>query len=636
MADPASYRPTNVPTSPGVYRFRDDDGRVLYVGKARNLRARLANYFQPLHNLHPRTRSMVQAASSVQWTTVASEAEALTLEYTWIKEFTPRFNVVFRDDKSYPDLAVTTSEEIPRVFVTRGKHVRGNTYFGPYPNAGALRETLDLLLRVFPVRSCSAGVYRRAERAGRACLLGYIGKCSAPCVGRVSPEEHREIVADLVGFMRGDSREVIRRLEAEMQEASENLDFETAARRRDDLAAIERIQQRNAVVLPDGTDADVVGLVTDELQASVQVFYVRDGRIRGQRGWVTDRADDADLPVLVERLLLQAYGPVAEGIGSETGIPREVLVPELPVDVDVMRQWLAEIRGSAVQVRVPLRGAKRALMETVEQNAREALEAEKLRRGSDLASRSRAIEELQRDLGLAEPPLRIECYDISHTQGTYQVGSMVVFEDAVPRTKDYRTFNIRGEDGDGARDDTAALAEVLRRRFARRAETPSAPASGEVSAEDGETRAFAYEPGLLVIDGGAPQVEAAAAVLRELGESVPVISLAKRLEEVWVPDDPFPLILPRGSEGLYLLQRVRDEAHRFAISRHRARRAKGMTASLLDEIPGVGPARAKALLAHFGSMKRLRAATVEEVAEVRGVGPALARAVVDGLRDERT
>nr|NLD41170.1 excinuclease ABC subunit UvrC [Actinomycetales bacterium] len=637
MADPASYRPRNVPTSPGVYRFRDDDGRVLYVGKARNLRSRVSNYFQPLERLHPRTASMVTSASSVQWTTVETEAEALTLEYTWIKEFSPRFNVVFRDDKSYPYLAVTMAEEVPRAFVTRGAHTRGNRYFGPYPNVGALRETLDLLLRVFPVRSCSMGVYRRAQNAGRPCLLGYIEKCSAPCVGRVSPEEHRRIARQLCDFMAGNSDPVLRRLTAEMREAAAAQDYETAARRRDDLAAVERVLQRNVVVLPTGTDADVFALATDELQASVQVFFVRDGRVRGQRGWVSERADDAPAAELVERLLSQAYGAAAEGSDTEMGVPREVLVPHLPADVETMREWLRAIRGSHVDLRVPQRGDKRALMETVGQNAREALAAEKMRRGSDLASRSRAIEELQRDLGIPEPPLRIECYDISHTQGTYQVGSLVVFEDAIPRKRDYRTFNIRGEDGTGARDDTAALAEVLRRRFARRpddrAEEPggSAHVSGEVTPDAPEARAFAYEPGLLVIDGGAPQVEAAAAVLAELGETVPVVALAKRLEEVWFPGEPFPVILPRGSEGLYLLQRVRDEAHRFAISRHRARRAKGMTNSVLDEVPGIGPARAKALLRHFGSVKRLREAPIEEVAAVPGIGATLAATILAAL-----
>lgn len=612
MPDPASYRPRNVPTGPGVYRFRDAEGRVLYVGKARNLRARLANYFQPPNTLHPRTRTMVDSASSVDWTTVGNEVEALTLEYTWIKEFSPRFNVIFRDDKSYPYLAVTLAEEIPRVFVTRSGHTRGNRYFGPYPNVGALRESVDLLLRVFPMRSCSAGVYRQAAAAGRPCLLAYIDKCAAPCVGRVSPAEHRALAEALAQFMAGAAAPVLDRLRIEMREAVAREDYETAARRRDDLTALERVLQRNTVVLPPGTDADIFGMTTDDLQASVQVFYVRDGRIRGQRGWITDRY--ADPSEVVERFLAQAYGPAAEGRARDVTIPREVLVPELPTEAGTMRDWLRAIRGGAVDLRVPQRGDKRALMETAARNAADALAQDKLRRGSDLATRSRAVEELQRNLGLEAAPLRIECYDISHTMGTYQVGSMVVFEDALPRKRDYRTFNIRGPEGAGERDDTAAIQEVLRRRFSRCPE-PDAP---------GQVAAFAYSPGLLVIDGGIPQVNAAAAVLQELGLDVPVIGLAKRLEEVWLPGARFPVVLPRTSEGLYLLQRLRDEAHRFANSRHGARRSKAMTTSALDGIPGVGPARAKALLRRFGSLKRLRAASLEEISEVPGIGPVLA------------
>ncbi len=629
MPDPASYRPKNVPTVPGVYRFLDPEGRVLYVGKARSLRSRLANYFQPPERLHPRTRTMVETASSVQWTTVANEVEALTLEYTWIKEFSPRFNVVFRDDKSYPYLAVTLAEDVPRVFVTRGTRTKGNRYFGPYPNAGALRESLDLLLRVFPVRSCTRGVFRQAAGAGRPCLLGYIDKCAAPCVGRVTPDEHRELAEALCSFMAGRTAPVVARLEREMKTAAANEDFETAARRRDDLAALERVMQRNTVVLPPGTDVDMFGLFTDELQASVQVFHIRDGRVRAQHGWISDRMDGASRAELVELALLEAYGPAAQGQEFELGTPREVLVPELPEGRAAMEEWLAALRGGQVTLKAPQRGDKRALLETVARNAEEALLAEKMRRGSDLASRSRALDELQRDLGLAEAPLRIECYDISHTQGTYQVGSMVVFEDGLPRKSDYRTFNIRGASGNGARDDTEALAEVLRRRFARKTELEPLE-SGELAAP--QTR-FAYEPGLLVIDGGAPQVAAAARVLAELGEGVPVVSLAKRLEEVWLPDDPFPVILPRGSEGLYLLQRLRDEAHRFAITRHRQQRTKGMTVSAIDTIPGVGPARAKALIRRFGSLKRLRAASLAEIAEVPGVGPKLAQQILATLAE---
>lgn len=657
MVDPASYRPRNVPTEPGVYRFRDGDGRVLYVGKAKNLRARLSNYFQDPARLHPRTHALVTTASSVEWTVVASEVEALSLEYTWIKEFAPRFNVMYRDDKSYPYLAVTLAEEYPRVLVTRGELRKGNRYFGPYTHVWAIRESMDLLLRVFPIRSCSMGVFRRARSSGRPCLLGYIDKCSAPCVERISAADHRAIAEDLCAFMAGDGAPFIARLEVLMREAAESQDYEAAARLRDDVAALRKVMERNAVVLPDATDADVYALALDDLQASVQVFNVRHGRIRGQRGWVTDRTDDADEGELVERLLVQVYGEAAQGLDGEVSpveIPREILVPALPEDAPALEAWLRHARRGRVALRVPQRGDKRALLDTVRQNAAQALLAEKLRRGADLATRSRALEELQLHLGLPEAPLRIECFDISHTQGTHQVGSMVVFEDGLAKKKDYRQFNVRGREGEGARDDTEALREVLRRRFARgRAEEPramgldgGASAAGDItsaptapSAEDAplpgeavERSSFAYRPGLLVIDGGLPQVNAARAALEELRIEVPVVSLAKRLEEVWLPAEEFPVVLPRGSEALHLLQRVRDEAHRFAIARHRKRRSAAMTASVLDSVPGVGPTRARALLRHFGSVKRLREATVDEVAQVKGIGPASAAVIVAALR----
>jgi len=643
VADPASYRPTEIPTDPGVYRFHDAEGRVLYVGKARNLRARLSSYFQDPARLHPRTRSLVTSASGVQWTVVANEVEALSLEYTWIKEYRPRFNLMFRDDKSYPYLSVTMGEEYPRVRVMRGELRRGTRYFGPYTHAWAIRETMDLLLRVFPVRSCPMGVFRRARSSGRPCLLGYIDKCSAPCVGRVSAEEHRAIAEDLCAFMSGEASRFVGRLEREMREAAARQDYERAARMRDDLAALRRVTERNAVVLPDHTNADVYGLAVDELQASIQVFHVRQGRIRGQRGWITDRADDAAEGELIERLLLQVYRPEGEAT-PPYGVPKEILVPAVPDDAAAVEAWLREVRGGTVTLRVPLRGDKKALMDTASENARQALAAEKLRRSGDLATRSRALEELQRFLNLPDSPLRIECYDISHTGGTLQVGSMVVFEDGLPKKRDYRQFNIRGVEGLGARDDTEAVAEVLARRFerARRAATsngataapgdPPPDHEGAVLARE----SFAYEPGLVVIDGGLPQVRAAARVLDGLGVDVPVVGLSKRLEEVWVPDEEFPVILERGSEALHLLQRVRDEAHRFAITRHRRRRSAAMTASALDTIPGIGPGRAKALLEHFGSLSRLRAAEVGEVARVPGIGPALAEAVVTHLRDARS
>ena len=667
MADPATYRPApgQVPDSPGVYRFRDEHGRVVYVGKAKSLRQRLASYFQDIAALHPRTQQMVRAAASVEWTVVGTEVEALALEYSWIKEFDPRFNVKYRDDKSYPYLAVTLGEEFPRVQVMRGAKKPGTRYFGPYGHAWAIRETVDLLLRVFPVRTCSAGVFKRAAQTGRPCLLGYIDKCSAPCVGRVSPAEHRELAEDFCDFMAGETGRFLRRLEREMAEAAANLEFERAARLRDDIGALQRATEKNAVVLADGTDADVFALVGDDLEAAVQVFHVRGGRIRGQRGWIVEKVEDLSDAELVEQLLLQVYGdgspggaPVPTGPTGSGGarrperaaerhhaVPREVLVPVLPPDVDQLGSWLSGLRGSRVRVRVPQRGDKKALAATVATNAQQALALHRTRRAGDLTTRSQALREVQEALGLPDAPLRIECYDISTTQGTHQVGSMVVFEDGLPRTGEYRTFGIRGATGDGARDDTEAIHEVLTRRFRRyvaeAAEVTDGlpagvPASGEVPVEPDATeparRRFAYPPNLVVVDGGPPQVAAAARALSELGVvDVALCGLAKRLEEVWLPGEEYPVILPRGSEGLYLMQRLRDEAHRFAIKHHRARRSRGMTVSVLDDVPGLGPARRAALLAHFGSVARLRAASVAEIAAVKGMGERTARAVHDAL-----
>jgi excinuclease ABC subunit C len=664
VADPATYRPApgQIPDSPGVYRFRDEHGRVIYVGKAKSLRQRLSSYFQDVAGLHPRTQQMVTTAASVEWTVVGTEVEALALEYSWIKEFDPRFNVKYRDDKSYPYLAVTLGEEYPRVQVMRGAKRPGTRYFGPYGHAWAIRETVDLLLRVFPVRTCSAGVFKRAAQTGRPCLLGYIDKCSAPCVGRISVEDHRALAEDFCDFMAGETGRFVRRLEEQMRQAAANLEYERAARLRDDIAALQRATEKNAVVLGDGTDADVFGLVGDDLEAAVQVFHVRGGRIRGQRGWVVEKVEDLTDAELVEQLLLQVYGegtdaPVrardthTPATGDTRGsrrperaaerhsaVPREVLVPVLPADLEQVTAWLSELRGARVHVRVPQRGEKKALAETVRTNAQQALALHRTRRAGDLTTRSQALREIQEALGLPEAPLRIECYDISTTQGTHQVGSMVVFEDGLPRPSEYRTFGIRGADGSGARDDTEAVHEVLTRRFRRyladaaeAEQAAAAGASGEVpaeAAEPGGRRRFAYPPNLVVVDGGPPQVAAAARALAELGVvDVALCGLAKRLEEVWLPGDDYPVILPRGSEGLYLMQRVRDEAHRFAIKHHRKRRSKGMTASVLDDVPGLGPARKAALLAHFGSVARIRAASVEDIAAVRGMGTRTAEAV---------
>ncbi|MDT5128449.1 MAG: excinuclease subunit [Mycobacterium sp.] len=640
VPDPATYRPApgSIPVQPGVYRFRDPHGRVIYVGKAKSLRSRLNSYFADISGLAPRTRQMVTTASSVEWTVVSTEVEALQLEYNWIKEFDPRFNIRYRDDKSYPVLAVTLNEEYPRLFVYRGPRRKGVRYFGPYSHAWAIRETLDLLTRVFPARTCSAGVFKRHNQIGRPCLLGYIDKCSAPCVGRVSAEEHRAIVEDFCDFLAGKTDRLVREMEKQMIAASEQLDFERAARLRDNIGALKRALEKQTVVFGDGTDADVVAFADDDLEAAVQVFHVRGGRVRGQRGWVVEKPGEpgeSGQELLVEQFLTQFYGDQAElgGTGDEATnpVPRQVLVPVLPGNAGELEIWLSGLRGSRVQLRVPHRGDKRALAETVHRNAQDALAQHKLKRAGDFNARSAALQSIQESLGLAEAPLRIECVDISHVQGTDVVASLVVFEDGLPRKSDYRHYAIREAAGGGRSDDVASIAEVTRRRFARHVADADRPLVAE-----GKSRRFAYPPNLFVVDGGAPQVNAAAAVLDELGVTdVAVIGLAKRLEEVWVPSQngaaPDPIILPRNSEGLYLLQRIRDEAHRFAISYHRSKRSKRMTTSALDSVRGLGEHRRKALVTHFGSLARLKQASVEEITSVPGIGVATAKAVLEAL-----
>ncbi|MDF2823117.1 MAG: excinuclease subunit [Mycobacterium sp.] len=645
MPDPQTYRPApgSIPVEPGVYRFSDTHGRVIYVGKAKSLRSRLNSYFADVSGLHPRTRQMVTTAAKVEWTVVGTEVEALQLEYNWIKEFDPRFNVRYRDDKSYPVLAVSLGEDYPRLFVYRGPRRKGVRYFGPYSHAWAIRETLDLLTRVFPARTCSAGVFKRHKQIDRPCLLGYIDKCSAPCVGRVSQDQHRKIVEDFCDFLSGKTDRFARDLEHQMTDAAEVLDFERAARLRDDLGALRRALEKQAVVLGDGTDADVMAFADDELEAAVQVFHVRGGRVRGQRGWVVEKSSEPDDPdtvshaLLVEQFLTQFYGEQAE-LGSivneaadETTnpVPREVLVPCLPANSDELAAWLSELRGSRVNLRVPQRGDKKALAETVQRNAQHALQQHKMKRAGDFNARSAALQAIQESLGLAEAPLRIECVDISHVQGTDVVASLVVFEDGLPRKSDYRHYAIKEAAGDGRSDDVASIAEVTRRRFWRHVQ--DSRAVEEFTAE-GKSRRFAYPPNLFVVDGGAPQVNAAQAVLDELGVTdVAVIGLAKRLEEVWVPSEPDPLIMPRNSEGLYLLQRVRDEAHRFAITFHRSKRSKRMTASALDSVPGLGEHRRKALVTHFGSVAKLKQASVQEITAVPGIGVTTANAVLEAL-----
>lgn len=741
MADPRQYRPEQgaIPTQPGVYRFLDGEGRVLYVGKAKNLRARLSSYFQDPAGLSDRIRAMVYTAEAVKWVVVGSEVEALTLEYLWIKEFTPTFNVVFRDNKSYPYLAVSLGEEYPRVWVTRQEHRKGTRYLGPYTKVWAIRETLDQLLSVFPMRSCTKSQFNQARRLGRPCLFGHIGKCSAPCIERVTPEEHRETAMSLIRFMEGGGSKAIATRRRRMLEAANAEEYETAARLRDEISALEAVNERNVIVLNENLDVDIFGIAFDEIEASVQVFYVRGGRVRGQQAWISDEIGGLELSEIVSNLVLQVYGDVkfddvvavpeaSRSVDDRAhtplgAIPSEIWVPGLPEDALELQKWLAERRGGTVRLKTPRRGDKAKLAHTVRLNAEQALARHKLARAGDITVRSQALEELRDALELDRAPLRIECYDVSHTQGTHQVASMVVFEDGLAKKADYRHFIVRGPDGKGAADDTAAMDEVLRRRLARllagaagddvgaaededrgdranaagEAEEPdetenarkaervpeaeksfetgqiskacdAAAGAGDAkdaaeagsaknAAEAGDAedatpgedeaggdvprvagqpsapRRFAYKPDLIVVDGGLPQVNAAQRVVEETGADVRIVGLAKRLEEVWIPDEDFPVVLPRRSPSLRLLQQLRDESHRFAITFHRKKRAKAMTRSALDAVPGLGAAKQKALLGSLGSLAKIKAASQEELLKVPGIGPALARAIVEHFAD---
>ena len=753
------FRPktSDIPAKPGVYKWRDGQGRVIYVGKAKNLRNRLTNYFQPLYLLHPRTQTMVLTARSLEWTVVATELESLTLEYTWIKEFDPRFNVQFRDDKTYPYLAVSTGERVPRVWVTRSRKRRDTRYFGPYAKVWELRHSLDRLLRTFPVRTCTTNVFHKAQLTGRPCLLASIGKCSAPCVNQIEADEHRRLCEQLVGVMTGRlGRPYIAQLTRDMKEASAELEFEKAARLRDQIQMLETVVQQNAVVFDQDVDADVFGFASDELEASVHAFYVRAGSIRGERNWSVERVEDIADTDLMADLLVQVYSdeagndhpqsaaptapasggenaavlPLAgagtrsvtgggaatistsrEAIGSTqtltamdaiaraqatrerntrqetTGrvdllapiapVPREIIVPIEPSRRAELESWLTDQRGGAVTIRVASRGDKKQLMDRANENANQALQRSKMSRISDMGARTQAMNDVAKALGLNQAPLRIECYDISNTVGgAFQVASMVVFEDAIAKKSEYRRFSIRGKDGQGAVDDLSALYETLTRRFkhgniagdsgesidaeqrAAKAEqqqeqsasdvngtsstTPAAITdassfadSSEVVQQNTNRHHFAYKPNLVVVDGGKPQVMAAAKALKDCGvDDVAVCGLAKRLEEVWVPDDDYPIILKRQSEGMYLLQRVRDESHRFAITYHRQQRRNGALRSALDEIPGIGESYQKRLLNHFGSVKAMRAASIEDFEQVKGVGHAKAEALYAALHDE--
>ena len=618
MANTVGWRPraADIPQHAGVYRFRDPNDRVLYVGKAKNLRSRLSNYFAPLATLHERTRRMVLTAASVEWTLVSNDFEALQLEYTWIKEFDPPFNVQYKDDKSYPYLAITLGDDVPRVLVTRNRGIPNARYFGPYSRAWAIRDTVDVLLKAFPMRSCSEGVYRRAQQTGRPCLLGDIGKCVAPCVGRVTLEEHKSVAVDFAGFMSGNDQRYVTRITKRMQDAAQAQDYEAAARHRDQLQAMQTALAKNAVVLSEGVDADLFGIAHDELAAAVQQFVVRGGRIRGVRSWVVDKELDLELPELVESVLQNAYDDAVP--------PRTVLVPALPEDAQALERYLGEIRGpgSRVKLSVARRGDKAALAQTVEHNAVQALILYKSRRSADFVARSQALTAIQQALGMTQAPLRMECYDVSHLSGTNIVASMVVFEDGLPRKDQYRRFAI-GE----STDDTESIYQVLTRRLAylRDADPPTG--------DDGRRKRFAYPPQLLLVDGGQPQVAAARRALDESGVTgIQLAGIAKRLEDIWLPDSDYPVILPRNSDALFMIQRLRDEAHRFAIGYQRQKRKRDIT-SVLSDIPGLGPSRVKELLKHFGSVARLRTADAASIAEVRGIGPALANTIEQRLRE---
>ncbi len=621
MSDALSYRPKagEIPTGPGVYRFRDETGRVLYVGKAKNLRARLSNYFAPLRSLHERTRRMVTTAASVEWTVVGTEVEALQLEWTWINEFDPPFNVQFKDDKSYPYLAVTLADEAPRALVTRTTGIRGARYFGPYPKVWAVHETIDLMLKAFPIRTCNNANYKRAMQSGKPCFAGQIGRCFGPCSGTVTIEEHRKIVNEFVSFLGSQDRKLINRLTLEMKTAAAEQQYETAAKRRDQIRALDAVLEKSAVVLRDNVDLDLFAFDEDELAAAVQLFIVRGGRIRGVRGWMVDKELDLTTSELIDSIMQTAYG-------GDTVPPREIVVPVRPDDADALEGWLAGAAGRKVRLVAAQRGDKAALLATATQNAKHALMLYKTRRSSDFVARSKALEDIQEALGMPSAPLRMECYDVSHLSGTNIVASMVVFEDGLPRTDEYRRFGIPE-----STDDTDSIYRTLTRRLAYLIpeDEPENSDSDEVPAR---RRKFRYQPNLLIVDGGQPQVSAAARALRESGVTgITLCGIAKRLEEIWLPDSDYPVILPRNSDALFLIQRIRDEAHRFAITHQRARRKRDI-ATVLGEIPGLGPARVKVLLQHFGSVARLKEASSESIAEVRGIGQGLAGTIHQHLR----
>lgn len=612
--DISQWRPktSEIPTEPGVYRYWDKSNSVIYVGKAKNLRNRLTSYFTNIAELHPRTAQMLQTAVKVDWVVVKTEVEALQLEHSWINEYNPRFNVRFRDDKSYPWLAISIKEEFPRIMVMRGERKPGIKYFGPYIQAWQIRETIDRLLHVFPVRTCSENTFKRAASSNRACLLGYIDKCSAPCIGKISAEEHRDYVNAFAKLLDGDCKKIVKDLQTKMQMASENLEFEQAGRFRDDIAAIEAVIQKSAVVLEPTTDADLIALADDELAAGIQIFHVRKGRITGQRGFIADKPTQVSPSELMSKVLLQIYD---EDGGEQP--PGEILLCVDLEDIDASTQWLSERSGRKVEIRVPKKGIKRELLDTALKNAELDLQSYRSKRGADIAARSQALSELAEYLDLKDIPLRIECIDVSHFDGDNVVASLVVYEDGLPVKRDFKRFILKHGQGN---NDVLSIAEVVERRFLK------------IEDESIENRkGFAYPPQLLIVDGGKPQVTAAKAQLEKLGIDLAVVGIAKRLEEIWQPNAQDPVIMPRNSEALFMVQRIRDEAHRFAISFQRKKQRNTLFESLLDGIENLGEKRKAELLKHFGSVKKMREASVEDFLKVRGISQSLAQAIVDKL-----
>ena len=621
MADPQSYRPSNLPSDPGVYRFFDKDEKVIYVGKAKNIKNRLNTYFG--NNLQIKTRRMVNTAVRVDWTLVKTEVEALQLEFTWIKQYNPDFNVQFKDDKSYPHLAIDLKSEFPRLFISRSKKVPGVRYFGPYSHAWALRSTFETLIKIYPVRTCSESNFASAVRSKRQCLLGDIGKCAAPCVNWVTQEEHKKLANDLVNFLEKSPEEISVRIEKEMQEASQAQEYEKAGKLRDQLEAINKAYESTDRFLNENIDADVLAIHEEITHASLSQFNIVAGRITGSRSWVIDRANLLEDESIISAMLGKIY--------AESKPPPEVLVDQLPQDSDLLQQWLTEQRGKSVSLIQPARGEKLDLVQTVKRNANQALIQYLSKRANDATVSGSALAEIAEQLELAELPLRIECFDISNIQGTSMVASMVVFEDGQPKKSDYRRFSI---DDDAGFDDTRAMHHVITRRFKRYLDEKDIDVA-EATAHGGSRPKFAYPPQLVVVDGGKPQVNAAAKALRELGiTDIALCGLAKRLEEVWLPNNSEPIIFPRHSEALYLLQKVRDEAHRFAINFHRSKRSKVMLESLLDQISGLGEVRRKSLLTHFGSVTALKSATLSELSAVPGIGEKMAKTIIDQIKNQ--